>query len=539
MFHQGTLQSGISLAIQQQKLVACFIHSPSDSTSQTWEEEYLTANTCAGNVCGQVGHLIAEKAVLLKIELGSQEAGFLNAFCPVEEAPAVVVIRDGKVLERIAGSVGREEFVERLGRAVGLNEEGEDGEDGADGAEAKEDGEGEVGESDPLISSTAAGAGADAESNEQTQPSSTPTQPPEASAPQQQPPNQANTLLAERARRLEAERLRHEADQKAERLARKKAREEEAAAASRHTATTERNEQQKARDAWIYQQKQRKDEAKKEKERVLQQIESDKQERKAAALRRKEGAGGEGTGKGEFSEMLAQSGSRAVATGVRNGSCALQIRLFDGSSIKGKFAADADLATAVRTWIREASPEGGADIPYSFRQILAPQPSRSIEVGEEGQTLQDLGLAPSATLVLVPVAGGVDAYEGNKGVVGSAVNGAYWLASTAYSFSASLLGAIPGFGSSAPSAPSSTTAQATDGGPYMAGTSDPQDASNAWGADMAGAGDGEQAGTKMRVKTLADQRAEQARREREREGAEFYNGNSSAFQGDEGGGGRK
>lgn len=525
MFHPGNLQSGIALAIQQRKLVACFIHSPCSPSSHTWETEYLTANTCSGNVCGQIGSLIQEKAVLLRIELGSEEAGFLGAFVEVARAPALVVVKEGRVLEKIEGEgVGREEFVERLGKAVGLDEDGE-----VDGREVDEGAEEEVLESDPLIGSeTQQQAAAGSTSTTLTpgeQPTSFPSHSPSEVAPLS---SQATTLLAERARRLEADRLRRDADEKTARLARQKARQEVSTAAARQTATTEQNEKQRARDAWIYQQKQRKDEAKKEKERILKQIESDRQERKAAAQRRKEGAGGAG----EFSELLAESGERAVATGVRTGSCALQIRLFDGSSIKGKFAAEADLATAVRTWVKEASPEGGADIPYEFRQILAPKPSRSIEVGEEGQTLADLGLAPTATLVLVPVSDTVEAYSGNGGVVGTAVNSAYWLGNTAYSFGSSLLGAIPFLGPSSSSLTSSSSVGGATGGPYMAGTGDPQDLSNARGADMAGA-DGAQTGTKMRVKTLADQRAEQARKRKE--GTEFYNGNSSAFQGDGGG----
>lgn len=537
MFHQGDLQSAIASAIAQKKLVAVFIHSPSSPTSQTWGEEYLTANTCSGNVCGQIGSLIGEKAVLLKIEHGSQEAAFLGAFVTVENAPCLVVIRDGKVLEVIGSEVGREEFVERLGSAVGLDHDvQEDGKVGGEGEGEDEEVEEpttaverDVLESDPLIGSTGEVQLAEGGSGEQLPPGEQATSFPTHEATSSES-TQANTLLAERARRLEADRLRREADEKAARLARKKAREDAAAASQRQTTTTtDRNEDQKARDAWVYQQKQRKEEAKLEKQRVLQQIESDRQERKLAALRRKEGAGG--VGGPEFSEMLAESGSRAVAHGIPTGSCALQIRLFDGSSIKGKFAADADLATAVRTWVREASPAGGADIPYSFRQILAPKPSRTIEVGEEGRSLGDLGLVPSATLVLVPVEGAVQAYSGNGGYIGSTVN---WIGSTAYAFGYSLLGAIPFFASSSsststPSSGVGVRVGGATGGPYMAGTGDPQDLSNARGADMAGA-DGGQTGTKMRVKTLADQRAEQDRKGKEN--TEFYNGNSSAFQGD-------
>lgn len=65
MFHQGTLQSGITLAIQQQKLVACFVRGElitsecggdltiwldEGATSKQWEEEWLKS----GWVCRQL-----------------------------------------------------------------------------------------------------------------------------------------------------------------------------------------------------------------------------------------------------------------------------------------------------------------------------------------------------------------------------------------------------------------------------------------------------------------------------------------------------
>ena len=40
-----------------------------------------------------LGDVLAEKAVLLKLEAGSQEAGFLSAFCSLENVPKLVIIR--------------------------------------------------------------------------------------------------------------------------------------------------------------------------------------------------------------------------------------------------------------------------------------------------------------------------------------------------------------------------------------------------------------------------------------------------------------
>jgi len=40
-----------------------------------------------------LGDVLSEKAVLLKLEAESQEAGFLSAFCSLEKVPKLVIIR--------------------------------------------------------------------------------------------------------------------------------------------------------------------------------------------------------------------------------------------------------------------------------------------------------------------------------------------------------------------------------------------------------------------------------------------------------------
>jgi hypothetical protein len=215
---------------------------------------------------------------------------------------------------------------------------------------------------------------------------------------------------------------------------------------------------------------------------------------------------------------LPASQSTSTRTPPTSGTCAIQVRLFDGSSIKGRFAHDSTLATAVREWVKETSPAGGADIPYNFRQILTPNPSRTIEISEEGHTLSDVGLMPTATLVLVPVAGFTEAYssKNNGGIMGSA----YGLISGAYGLANSTLGYLTGYGSGVNS---------TSGGEgiYMGGTADEQEPSNVQGSRMANADSGTaQSGpSRIRVKTMAEQRAESEK------GAEFYNGNSLGTEG--------
>lgn len=336
-------------------------------------------------------------------------------------------------------------------------------------------------------------------------------------------PEQLQAILSERGQRLEAERLRREATEKAERIARARARREEEERAQaeaqqqsdkgKSRADGSEYARNKARVDWVQQQAKRKQDAKEEKQRIMARIEADKRERKTKDEERKQAASA-----ATASEPLPTASSSTISPPAPSArTCALQVRLFDGSSIKTRFASDSTLATAVREWIKTTSPPGGADIPYNFRQILTPKPSRTIEISEETQTLSDVGLMPTATLVLVPVAGFTEAYSGGASS-GGLIGSAYGLVSGAFGLGRSAFGYLTGYGSG-------VNASQRDGGIYMGGTADDQEPSNVQGARMAGA-DSAPGGSKVRVKTMAEQRAEN-----EKKGAEFYNGNSLGTEG--------
>lgn len=139
-------------------------------------------------------------------------------------------------------------------------------------------------------------------------------------------------------------------------------------------------------------------------------------------------------------------------------------------------------------------------IPYNLKLILTPSPIRSIEASEEELTLSDLGIVGSCTLVMAPVKGYVESYTGNTagGILGSAVSGGYNLVSGTAGFVFGGVKNILGYGqpSNAPPPPSSSGPAASE-----------NDAS------------------KVRVRTLADQRAEADKR-----GNQFYNGNQLNFE---------
>ncbi|KAG9882789.1 hypothetical protein KCU94_g19133, partial [Aureobasidium melanogenum] len=195
-----------------------------------------------------------------------------------------------------------------------------------------------------------------------------------------------------------------------------------------------------------------------------------------------------------------------TAPGRNSDVCSLQIRLFDGSSLRTKFDPSATLATSVRTYISQNSQ---TDVPYEFRQILLPNPSRNISVGEEGESLKSLGLTPSATLVLVPIKGYTDAYaSGSGGLVSKGLSAGFGLLSGAASMFGSAVGGVMGYASGTNNRP----------GPYVAGTGDESESSNVEGDRMANRSAG------INIRTLGDQRREAE------QNTELYNGNQLNFE---------
>ena len=57
------------------------------------ESLFLLPSTGILTHCLQLASLLEQKAVLLRLEAGSTEAGFLSAFCSISDTPTFVVIR--------------------------------------------------------------------------------------------------------------------------------------------------------------------------------------------------------------------------------------------------------------------------------------------------------------------------------------------------------------------------------------------------------------------------------------------------------------
>lgn len=252
---------------------------------------------------------------------------------------------------------------------------------------------------------------------------------------------------------LEERRVRPETDKKAREAADKAERAKAAAKRKEELDVGESSDPRRAADMkYALMQKKRQQDAREERERILRQIEDDKKERKAIVEERKvqaKAVAGEHT-----NPFMAPSSKKKSIT--RGDTCALQVRLFDGSTIRQRFSLTDTLEKDVRKWIDQEQQIAGS--PYTFKQILAPLPNKAISVSEESGTLEDLGLVPNATLVIIPVTDYTHAYDsglGLTGVVTGAASAGFGLVSSAtglvgsgFGFAARALGNV--LGGSAP-----------------------------------------------------------------------------------------
>lgn len=234
-------------------------------------------------------------------------------------------------------------------------------------------------------------------------------------------------LLAERAKRLEADQKAREAAAKAEREKRAQERREVA----KHNSEPTSPNMTAAESSYAQMLRRKKQDEKDERQRILRRIEDDKKERREREAQEKQARLLLSAMDSDASTAAAGSSSQAeppIQLRSRGGgpTCNLQVRLFDGSTVRGRFSRDDTLGNHVRKWVDDNRTDG--DGPYTFRILLTPLPNKVVEPGEESETLGDLGLAPSATLVLVPVIRVASAYAQSGGLLSRGMAYVYsWL----------------------------------------------------------------------------------------------------------------
>ncbi|KAK1975338.1 UBX domain-containing protein [Colletotrichum cereale] len=398
MFFTGSLQEGIATALQQNKCVFCFV-TDEEAESQTWETEYLAESSIAA--------LLQDGAVALRLEKGSEEAGYLAAIFPLPNTPTVVVIKNGNLKEYITAGTSKDEFVRRVTTAFS----GAQGQPAAPRSAAAPAPAPAAQTTDDLYDETPSNPPQAAATGVNTQtaparPSTSDSSPRGPATPTQEEENAATlrAVLAERAVRLEAHRKESEQKAKAARAA---------AAEKAETDNSKQAEQTRNHKEAL---KKARQDAADEKARILKKIEDDRAERRAKAAERAAIRNQSSSPKlGEVAAALTRSESSSLApsTASASGMTALQVRLLDGSTIRSRFPNKTTLGKDVRAWVDGERTDGSKE-PYRFKVVLAPLPSKLIDDTEESKSLTELSLSPSSTLVLAPVGAHVSAYEGSS-----------------------------------------------------------------------------------------------------------------------------
>ncbi|KAI1772723.1 hypothetical protein F4818DRAFT_137775 [Hypoxylon cercidicola] len=413
VFFQGSIQDGIALALQQKKVVVAFVTDDGDQ-SRMWENEFVTNDTLRSP--------LESKALVLRLQAGSKEAGFLEALFPVPKKPTVVIIqfvsshtsnigvwdiaaylfhRNAILKEYIASTTTKEDLIRRV--IASLDQVAAPTPAQVQTSSDTHSQTAPQAAPQTAFPSTAYNGGGDTSPagvySSQSEPSvqqQVPQPPAEIDA-QAQSGAQVQALFLERAKRLEADKKAKEAKEKAEKEARAKQRHE----------VNENNEGQSpninaAERSYAEAVRHRKIQAAEERKRILKRIEDDKRERKEREAQERQmrllmsATRDDG---GFTSHVPPVPLSRNQGGRAQGDYCNLQVRLFDGSTLRARFKSDATLANEVRKWIDEERTDD--DTPYTFRVLLTPSPNRAIEPTEEIKSLLSLGLTPSSTLVLV------------------------------------------------------------------------------------------------------------------------------------------
>ncbi|KAL9488274.1 hypothetical protein ACSS6W_000551 [Trichoderma asperelloides] len=392
MFYQGSLQEGISTAVGQQKLVLCFVTNENDE-SKTWENEYLQDSS--------LSKLIETQAVALRLLADSDEAGYLSQIFPLPKTPTVVIMKHGELKEYIAAGTSKEDFLRRVLVAFNAAPPAPAPASSLPSPAASPT-------SSPTRLSAPVPAPAPASHSTSNSPSPSPSPPSQA----QIPPTTAQAaaqseivsrILAERAAKLQAQKEDAERRAKEERIkAQEKAKAEAQAGADTSGARVHKQAEELKKKRQAEQEERR---------RILKRIEDDREERRMRA-EAKEKQKIDNQKIGDVAASLVNSKqSKLPSTTKVSEMASIQVRLFDGSTIRSRFKTASPLKE-VRRWVDENKGENKS--PYTFKQVLTPAPNKNIDSTEEHKSLGELGLVPSSTMVLIPVQNYSTAYPGEK-----------------------------------------------------------------------------------------------------------------------------
>ncbi|KAI9798611.1 MAG: hypothetical protein M1825_005309 [Sarcosagium campestre] len=517
MFYTGDLQSGINAAIQQSKVVACFVTDGGDE-SERWEHEYFNDS--------RVESALRENAIVLRLEYASQEAAYLAAYQPVEDYPTLIIIRNGELRAHVRAGITKESFIESLVSAL-------QGSDGNVASRVVPTAEADTVPDIPVVTTRQADAvpGIAAPVAPQSLP------PVLGQNPYNPEPFSSDITYGSEVAEAESEPTIPEDNPPIPALASVSTSTSALTTASTSASTSASTtfptsnppakEPSTGRQDYLKQQQRRKQKDREDRERVLQRIKDDQNNRRAVDKARREARAPSGKDVEDplsvqpspslspleqevpVAAAASSSGSTSKAQKTKVYThCNIQVRLFDGSTIRNRFPRHSTLDKDVREWVAQNRVDG--DAPYSFKQILTPLPNRTLSISEEAEDLLALGLAPSATLVLVPIKGYTEAYsDASPGLISKSLSVGYGAVGWGVGTVAGVVGSILGVGAS-------TAAAQVDG------TSDVSSASAATVSSAEGQRD-QGRGAPINIRTLGDQQARDGDRQ-------YYNGNQLNFE---------
>ncbi|RMJ22759.1 UBX domain protein [Aspergillus sp. HF37] len=382
MFYQGSLQDGITVAVREGKAVVCFVR---EQCSQ-WESEYFGEDE-------QFAQSLEAKAVILRLTAGSQEAGFLASFCPISKYPTVVIIKNGSLREYLVPEISKDDFRSQIVAAVNDSKAPD-----------------QRNMAPPTTQDTGTGV------------AGRPAQPaPEAVT---QPAAPASSSQIRRGH--DATKTQKPSEQQ---------RSETTRAGKRRVESVEETKADDTQGKLKSPEKtrQQKKERANNLNRAKQEKAKDTQKPKATPI--VPGAGTAADNTKEASEVP-QKPAPTLPNQYR-----LQVRLFDGSSVRSSFSPSQTIHKDVRAWLDGQSSGDGK--PYNLMHILTPLPNHTLSIAEEDKTLEQLGLGPSANLVMVPIQSYTEAYMGSaSSLPARAVSSAYNMAYSAANAAGSLVGSI-------------------------------------------------------------------------------------------------
>ena len=328
------------------------------------------------NIIKKLTALMQKECVALRLQAGSDEAGYLAQIFPLPKTPTIVLMKHGELKEYIAAGTSKEEFLRRV-----------------QGAFSKAQATASTNTASTSSTTDSSSTRATTTQSSATTSNTTP-----------QSSENVTRVLAERAARLQAQKQEAERRAKEDREKAKEKAKAEAEAGIESQAASVHNQAELVKKKRLQQNEERR--------RILKKIEDDKEERRARAQER-ELIRLDAQKTGDVASALVNAPETKIPSTVRTGSMAsLQVRLLDGSTIRSRFKVDQTMKD-VRTWVD--AERGNNKVAYKFKKVLTPLPNKNIDDTEEDQTLQALELAPSSTLVLIPVQQYAEAYAGASG----------------------------------------------------------------------------------------------------------------------------